>query len=107
MRITAKIAEHLGWCAECRLGVYDPPLFEKRIDKSGKPLRVRELGCRAEKNEIPFSERLSQSFYELGSKNGAQHVHRQEEGVFRVNPAFPVGGESARRDYTVYMRMKQ
>ena len=71
------------------------------------PRMQEEQKILAGKDELPLSECLAQSVNELGSKNGAQHLHRQEEGVLRVNPAFLVRGKSAGRDHTVYMRMKE
>src|SRR5580700_10314215 len=107
MRIPAKIAEYLGRGAESRLGIHDPPLLEKGIDKNGESLRACEWGDRTGEDKLPLLECLAQSVHELGSKNGAEHLHRQEEGVLRVNPPLVVCGESACRDHAVHMRMQE
>src|SRR5580698_32022 len=107
MRITAKIAENLGGLPERWLGVDDPLLPEKRIDKSGEAFRVCKLGDGAGKSQLVFAEGLSQSVNELGPEHGTQHVHRQEEGVFRANPTLVVGSEPACRNHAVDMRMQK
>ena len=58
-------------------------------------------------NELPFLNAFAQSVNELGSKHGAEYVHRREEGVLGVNPPLVVCGESACRDHAVHMGMQE
>jgi hypothetical protein len=88
MRIPPEIVKHLGGSAKRGFRVYHPIFLEERIDKSGQTLWILQFGDRSGKDEISLLVRDSQSVYELGAKDGTDYVHWQEEGVFRLNPAF-------------------
>ena len=95
MRIPSQIAKHLGGSAKCGFRVYNPIFLEECIDKSGKTLWILEFGDRSREDEFSLLVRHAQPVYELGTKDGTEHLHGQEEVVFRVNPALMVRGESA------------
>ena len=40
-------------------------------------------------------------------RSGTEYVHGEEEGIFRVNPTFIVGGEAACGNQAVYVRMQE
>ena len=107
MGIPPQIAKHLGRSAKCRFRVYNPIFLEERIDKSGQTLWILKFSDRTRKDELSLLVRYSQPLYELGAKDGTEHVHGQEEGVFRVDPAFMVRGESARWNQAMDIGMEK
>jgi hypothetical protein len=94
MRIPSQIAKHLGRSAKCGFRVYDPIFLEDSIDQSGKTLWILKLGDRSREDEFSLLVRHAQPVYEFGTKDGTEHLHGQEEVVFRANPALMVRGES-------------
>ena len=107
MRISPEIVKHLSGSAKCGLRVHNPVLLEERIDKSGQMLWILQFGDRPRKDEFSLLVGHSHPFYEPGAKDGTEYVHRQEEGVFRMNPVFMVRGESACWNQAVDMRMQE
>ena len=107
MRIPPEIVKHLSGSAECRFRVHDPILLEQRIDKSAKTLGILQFGDRSWEDEFSLLVRHAQSIDELGAEDGTEHVHGQEEVVFRVNPVFMVRGESACWNQAVDMWMQE
>jgi len=99
--------KHLRGSAKCGFRVYNPTLLEERINKSGKAFWILQLGDRSWKDQTSLLVCHSESFYELGAKDGTEHVHGQEEGVFRADPASKVRGESTGGNQTVNMRMEK
>ena len=95
MRIPPEIVKHLSGSAECGFRVYNPIFWKSESTKAAKRFGFCKLGDRSREDEFSLLVRDSQPVYEFGSKDGAEHLHRQEEGVFRVNPALMVRGESA------------
>src|ERR1700690_2505473 len=107
MGISAEIANDLSRSAEGGFGVDNPLLLRERIGESEKPLFVTEFGDRAGKHQFSAPIRLFEPADELVPKDAAEYIHRQEEGVFRMNPALLVRRKSACRNQTVDMRMKK
>ena len=107
MRIPPEIAKHLGGSAKCLFRVYHPILLEECIDKSDKTLWILQFGDRSWKDEFSLLVRHAQPDDEFGTKDGTEHVHGQEEGVFRVDPTFMVRGEAAGWNQAVDMRMEE
>ena len=73
------------------------------ITKAAKRFRFCELGDGAPgKDEFSLPERLAQPVYELGAKDGAEHVHRQEEVVLRMRSTLDgPAAEPSGRDHAV------
>ena len=94
MRIPSQISKHLGGSAKCGFRVYHPILLEECIDKSVKTLWILKLGDRSREDEFSLLIHHAHPVYEFGTKDGTEHLHGQEEVVFRVNPALMVRGES-------------
>ena len=105
MRMPPEVVKHLGRSAECGFRVDNLIFLEERIDKSGKATWILHFGDRSRKGELSLPIRPSQVIDELGAKDGTEHVHRQEEGGFWVNPAFMVRGESAGWNQAMDIRM--
>src|SRR5580692_2160121 len=107
MGISAEIANDLSRSAEGGFGVNNPLLLPERIGESEKPLFVTEFGERAGEHQLSAPIRLFEPADELVSKDAAEYIHGQKEGVFRMNPVFLFRGESACRNQTVDMRMQK
>src|SRR5208283_4094932 len=55
--------------------------------------------------ELLLAEQALQAGDELAAKDAAEDLHRQKEGVFRMNPARVVWRQTTGGDYTVHMGM--
>ena len=80
--------------------------WKSESTKAAKRFGFASSADRSRKDELSLLERLAQSVYEFGTKDVTEHLHGQEEGVFRANPASMVRGESPGRNHAVDVRMK-
>ena len=107
MRVAGQIVEDVLRSSEWPLGVDHPVVTKQRPEKSiecflvGQPLRT------ARKHQFLLLESAFQTSNELAAKHAAEHFHREEEGVARVNPTLMIGRETAGWDNTMDMRMNQ
>src|SRR5258708_4002399 len=68
-------------------------------------LLFREPFHAAGEQQFSVTESALQTSDKLAAKYAAQYLHRQEESVTWVNPALVIGGEAARWNHAMDMRM--
>ncbi len=100
MGIRAKIAQSVFWSAEGPFGVDDPVVAEQDSEPGGEAAWFRERCEMAVELEPAFAERGPETCEELAPEDASEHLHRQEEGAPRTDPAGvirckPTGGDDA------------
>jgi hypothetical protein len=104
VRVAGQIMEHVLRPAEGALGINHPVLPEERPQERPKGFLLGQWLEVAGKNEFPSLKGTLQAGDKFAAENTAQHLHRQEESVARMNPVLVIGRQTARRDHTVRLR---
>ena len=107
VRIATEIADDLLGPTESGFGIDNPILAKQRSQESGEGLRLGQLLDGSCTDQPVVSMSASESGNKLRTEHLAESANGQEECVFGVNPPFSVGGDTAGRNDTVNVRMKQ
>jgi len=92
MCITAKVVENMLWAGEGPLAVDDPVVTEQLPEEGRECLRLGERQELPVETELAIGESALQSLDKLASKDAAEHLDGEEEGIARINPAFVIEG---------------
>jgi hypothetical protein len=104
--VSTQVTEDLSRPAERRFGVDDPIIAVQPPQELVELFGHCQGGCWACAAEPVTSVESLQPGAELATEDPAEDLHRQKEGVPRVNPAFVIWRQSARRNCAVNMRVK-
>ena len=105
MRVAGQIVEDVLGASEWPFGVDHPVVTKQCPQKAIECFLVGQWFHAARKPQLLLLESAFQTGNELTAKNAAEHFHRQEERVARVNPALMVGREAAGWDHAMNVRM--
>src|SRR5262249_19585191 len=85
MSVAGEIGEDMMGTAEGWFGIDDPVLTEQGAQESAEGFLVLERSKRAGEDQLALLESSLESGGELTAKDAAEHAHRQEEGIARVD----------------------
>ena len=105
--VAGERAEDMMGTAEGWFGIDDPVLAEQGAQESAEGFLVLQRSKRAREDELALLESSLESGDELTAKDAAEHAHRQEEGIARVDPARVVGRKPSGGNQTMQVRMEQ
>ena len=87
--------------AEGPFGVDNPVVKEQDFEPCGEAARLKERCEVAVELELAFAERCLEAGEELAAEDASEHLHRQEEGASRAEPAGMIRRQSAGSDDAV------
>jgi len=105
MCVRPEVSQHMLWSAKGWLGVNDPVVKEETAEPGSKAARLLEVCKLAMELELAIAEGLLQTSDELTPEESTEHLHRQEEGTARGDPARMIGCQTASRDDAMHMRV--
>jgi len=103
--VSGQVVEDMFGSSEWPFGIDYPALAEQWPKEGVERFPLGEHFDPARKLELSRIKGGFQSVGELAAKHLAQHFHRQEEIVARVNPALVIGRKATGRDHAMDMRM--
>ena len=105
--VAADVVHHLLGAGEGRLGVDDPFHIAHGIEMPAENLRVSKGLEGREELEFAGIESLLQISQEQSAERAGQHPYGQEETGAAMNPPTTIGGDSATRDDTMQVGVKE
>src|SRR5215469_7827291 len=106
VRVAADVIHHLLWSGEGGLSVDDPVHVSHRIEMTAESLRISQGLERSEELQLARVESLLQILQEQSTEQAGQHPHRQEEARAAGDPPGSIEGDSAARNDTMEVGMK-
>jgi len=103
--ISGQVVKHMLRPSEGSFGVDYPVLTKERAEEGMKSLLSGQWLEAAGEREFAFAKGALQAGDELAAKDTAQHLHRQEERVARMDPALVVERQAARGDHAMNVRV--
>src|SRR5512147_1053699 len=95
VRVSPQVSEDLHGTAEGGFGIDDPVLTMQPAEETAELLRIGQGGSRPCAAKLLAPVQALQTGAKLSSKDAAQNLHRQKEGVLWAHPAAVVRRHSS------------
>lgn len=91
MRVAGQVLENVLRSSERPLGVNNPIVAKQWPKKGMESLCLSQWFEAAREHQLALVESALQTGNELAAKHTAQYLHREKEGIARVNPSLAIG----------------
>jgi hypothetical protein len=105
MRVLSEVMQYMFGSTKGPFCIYDPVLPEELPQETAEGLGIGEASERAMETQTALSEETLQTRHEFSSEYFAEHAYREKEPVRWMDPMRMIGGDAARRNDAVDVRV--